>query len=136
MKVLSKLLILLIISTGMGACATQPAERMTLAPQESVASGEEIYKPYEKTNIAVTLFLFDTLEEMQDYRFEKFGEELGLIEPERDILGFSGSEPYTTHDFCHLDMYVVRPTLVDDEETSTIGHEFLHCVYGPDYHRP
>jgi|GEM_PF-6626830 len=116
---LSKLLILLIISTGLPAHA------------------EDIVKPYEITNVMVSIFFFDTEAEMQDYRFLHFAEELNIVEVERDILGFSGSEPYAeSHNFCHLDMYVVRPTVVDDEETSTIGHEFLHCVYGPDYHRP
>ncbi len=116
MKYLSKLLILLIISTGLPAHA------------------EYISKPYEISNVLITFFWFDTEKEMQEYYFENVGKAAGELKVDIRLRGYSASEPYEDKNICHLDMYVVRPTEVDDDKTLTIGHEVLHCVYGPHYH--
>jgi len=119
MENLSKLLILLIFSTSMLAYAE-----------------EDIYKPHEITTVLITFFWFDTIEEMHEEYVKVFGEKgLEVEDPTRGLEGFSGVEEYMPHNFCHLDMYVVRPKSVDDEHVLTIGHEVLHCVYGVDYHR-
>jgi len=117
MKLLSKLLILLIISTGLPAHA------------------EEIIKPYEIGNILITFFWFDTESEMQEFYFENVGKKKGDDEIDRLMRGFSGSEAYPDKNMCHLDLYAVRPIKVDGDRTLTIGHEVLHCVYGPSYHK-
>lgn len=31
-------------------------------------------------------------------------------------------------------VYVPEPTRLDDNRTTILGHEVLHCVYGPSYH--
>lgn len=117
MNLLSKLLILLIISTGLPAHA------------------EYISKPYEINTVLVTFFWFDTYEALQDHYFETFGKDKGDEGPDRLMAGYSGTETYLTHNFCHLDLYAVRSSEVDDDEALTIGHEVLHCVHGPGYHK-
>lgn len=117
MNLLSKLLILLIISTSLPA------------------HSEDIIKPYEIGNVLVTFFWFDNYEDLQEYYLTKFGDEEDEELVDRRMLGFSGAEPYPEKNICHLDLYTVRPTQVNDRETFTIGHEVLHCVYGPHYHR-
>jgi len=91
--------------------------------------GSCIEKPYEISNVLLTIFWFDTEEEMRDYYIEQ-----GFGNPDRLMRAFSASEVYEEKGMCHLDVYLVRPTLVDDYETTSVGHEVLHCVYGPDYH--
>lgn len=113
MNLLSKLLILLIISTGLSAHA------------------EDIVKPYEIGNVLVTFFWFETYAEMQEYYRVKYKEE----KIDQQMRGFSAAEPYPDKNICHLDLYTVRPKEVDDNVTLTIGHEVLHCVHGPRYHR-
>ena len=96
---------------------------------------EYISKPYEIENVLLTIYFFDTEEEMQAYYRDNFAElegELKIID-ER-LRGFGYTEVNEEHNICHLDMYVVRPQEVDDEHVTTIGHEVLHCVYGPGYH--
>jgi len=90
--------------------------------------GSCIEKPYEIDNVLITIFWFDTEEELRAYQKKHFKVDDKLVR------AFSGSEPYETKNVCHLDMYVVRPTYVDDDRTLSVGHEVLHCVYGPDYH--
>ncbi len=90
--------------------------------------GSCIKKPYEISNVLLTFFWFDTEEEMQKYFLDEYDE------LDEDMRAFSGSEPYPDKNVCHLDLYIVRPTYVDDDDTLSIGHEVLHCVHGPDYH--
>lgn len=94
----------------------------------STSRAEEIQKPYEIDNVLITFFWFDTLEELQSFVAVENDWTI-----ETDLQGLSAYEPYVDKNFCHLDMYVVRPREVDDEYTLTIGHEVVHCVHG-DYH--
>lgn len=114
-NILSKLLILLIISTGLAAHA------------------EDIVKLYEIDNVLITFFWFDTELEMQKYYAKHFLKaDINKIDPL--MRGFSADEPYIEKNICHLDLYAVRPLKVDDDMTLTIGHEVLHCVHGQ-YHK-
>jgi len=90
---------------------------------------EMIYKPYEIENVLVTFFFFDTELELQKYRAEIEEEDI-----DRRMKAYSLSEPYPDKNICHLDAYVVRPQIVDDDFTTSVGHEVLHCVHGPEYH--
>jgi hypothetical protein len=83
---------------------------------------ERIQKDGEIENVVLTIFWFDTIEDLET----AFGEE--------GLQGYSECERYLKKNLAHCDLYVVRPTYVDDEETLTIGHEVLHGVYGHDYH--
>ncbi len=114
---ISKLLFgIVILCFGMVLCAELRAE--------------EIQKPYEIENVMVTFFWFDTDLEMQ----AKYAELQDEEEVDEDMRAFSGSEPYPDKNFCHVDIYAVRPQEVDDDYTMSVGHEVLHCVYGADYH--
>lgn len=116
MKMLSKLLILLVFSTGLAAHA------------------EDIVKLYEIDNVLITFFWFDTELAMQEYYVEHFLEDVDIDKIDPLMRGFSADEPYVKQNMCHLDLYAVRPTEVDDDMTLTIGHEVLHCVHGQ-YHK-
>lgn len=116
MRLLSKLLIFFIFSTGLAAHA------------------EFIMKPYEIDNVIITFYWFDTEKEMQEYYLEHFGEETNETIVDEYMRGFSASEPIPSKNICYLDLYAVRPLEVDDDPTLSIGHEVLHCVHGPDYH--
>ena len=100
----------------------------------TTAHAEFISKPYEISNVMITLFFFDTYLEMQEYYLEHFGEENEETEIDPLMMGFSWSDPLPAKNICRLELYVVRPIEVDDDPTATIGHEVLHCVHGPDYH--
>ena len=72
---------------------------------------------------------------MQEYYRDNFAEAEGEQKLIDTLLrGFAYAEVNEEKNMCHLDMYVVRPKEVDDEHVTTIGHEVLHCVYGPGYH--
>ncbi len=91
-------------------------------------AGSCIIKPYEVDNVLITFFWFDTEEELQVFFFEEYGEY------DEQMRSFSLAEVYDEDkNICHLDLYAVRPILVDDDKTLSIGHEVLHCVNGPDY---
>ena len=85
---------------------------------------EPIHKAHEIDTVLITFFWFNTLEDLNEYF------------PDEDdrLSGYSECEPYAAHNFSHCDLYVVRPQIVDDEHTLTIGHEVLHGVYGDQYH--
>lgn len=112
---------------------TVKAELIASPPEKCVSDveygpGSCIKKPYEIDNVLITFFWFDTEAEMQQWFFDEYGEF------DEDMRSFSGSEPYADKNVCHLDLYAVRPILVDDDFTLSIGHEVIHCVHGPDYH--
>jgi hypothetical protein len=88
----------------------------------SVALAEDIVFEYEITNVVSTLYLFDTRAEMEEY-LEVSG-----------ISGYSECFRNEEHNIAYCDIYSVRPTEVDDDPTTTVGHEVLHGVYGADYH--
>lgn len=98
------------------------------------AHSEEIYKPYEITNVLNTFFFFDTYEEMivswNDDNPDDYEDPLD----KNRLQGWSNCECYPERNFSHCDVYIVRPSKVDDEHTLTVGHEVLHGVYGPGYH--
>ena len=98
------------------------------------AHAEFISKPYEIENVVITFYFFDTELEMQEYYLEHFGEQEGETEIDTLMRGFSDSAGDVEKNICLVDLYVVRPQEVDDAKTKTIGHEVLHCVYGPGYH--
>ena len=100
----------------------------------TTAHAEFISKPYEIENVVITFYFFDTELEMQEYYLEHFGEQEGETEIDTLMRGFSDSAGDAEKNICLVDLYVVRPQEVDDKPTLTIGHEVLHCVYGPGYH--
>lgn len=96
---------------------------------------EYIMKPYEIQNVLITFYFFDTDLQMQEFYRDNFAEEQKeVVEIDPLLRGFSLVEGRPEKHICHVDMYVVRAMEVDDEYTTTIGHEVLHCVYGPNYH--
>lgn len=96
---------------------------------------EFIMKPYEIQNVLITFYFFDTELQMQEFYRDNFAEEQGeVIKVDPLLRGFSLVEGRPEKHICHVDMYVVRPAEVDDDKVLTIGHEVMHCVYGPNYH--
>jgi hypothetical protein len=90
-----------------------------------VKAEEYIAKPFEMDSVYITFFWFDTLQEMRKWVATNIEDE--KYDPE--LMGFSLCEHYEEHGAAHCDLYVVRPKIVDDEATLTIGHEVLHGVY-------
>ncbi len=100
-----------------------------------MAHSEEIDKPFEITNVLSTIFFFDTYAEMTAVWNEDHPDDYeDPNDPISILMGFSYCEHYEERNFAHCDLYLVRPTEVDDDETLTIGHELLHGVYGEEYH--
>lgn len=69
----------------------------------------------------------DTQQQVIDAKAEAVGGE-----PEPNLLGWSGWNTNMDNFYCEI--HTVRPKRVDDNVTMTIGHEFVHCVYGR-YHK-
>ena len=111
------------------ACAELIDPADCVSDAEPGRAGSCIIKPYEISNVLLTIFWFDTEQEMHDYYVDA-----GFGNPDKFMRSFSASEIYEEKNMCHLDLFAVRPILVDDDPTLSIGHEVVHCVYGPDYH--
>jgi len=91
--------------------------------------GTDIYKPeYEIDNVLVTFIWFDSKTSMQEYYHSEHADEDEEID--KLMQGFSLWEPNVEKNICHIELYTVRPSAVDDNETTSIGHEVLHCVSG------
>ena len=88
-------------------------------------STEPISKPFELDSVLITFFWYDTLAELN----EAFPDDEGRLS------GYSECEHYLDHNLAHCDIYVVRPQIVDGEHSLTLGHEVLHGVHGPRYHK-
>jgi len=75
--------------------------------------------------LQITTKLFNTEEEMKEALKLRLNRE---INPK--LLGMAIMSPDDT--ICEV--YAVKPKRIDDQRTMTIGHEFLHCIYGR-YHK-
>lgn len=96
--------------------------------------GSEFTPEFEITNVMSTFFFFNTKQEVQDAWNELFPDLAEEYDPEFHLEGFSNCEHYVEQNFAHCDIYVMRPTVVDGENTLTAGHEVFHGVYGSKYH--
>ena len=83
---------------------------------------EYISKPHRMDTVLSTFYWFETQDDLQRYV------------KERRVRGWSDCAVYHDHNFAHCDIFVVEPTYLDDNKVTTIGHEVLHGVYGPNYH--
>lgn len=86
------------------------------------------FKPEWDSNfveLQITPKFFDSEKEMRDALRQRLQRE---INP--DLVGMAIMSPDDT--ICEV--YAVKPKRIDDSRTMTIGHEFLHCVYGR-YHK-
>lgn len=85
------------------------------------------------TNVVSTFYFYDTNEEL-----------LAAIPiNQRDLLPENPDEVLHGYSYCHRDLeknfavceiHQVLPTVVDDEQTITLGHEVAHGVFGI-YHK-
>lgn len=112
-----------------------------VATKESIKAGEAVekepveqcfspyapvlYPEFEVQNVGITVHWYDSKEEMQD--------DLGDLFPDRDYSAASQCEKKPEFNISYCDIYVVRPTMVDDNATLSIGHEVLHGLIG-DFH--
>ena len=85
----------------------------------------ELVKEFEVDNIVVTVHWYDSVEEMTS--------EMGDIFGTRDWSAASDCEKKPEFNISYCDIYVERPTSVDDNATMSIGHEVLHGLFGA-YH--
>lgn len=100
--------------------------------------GEHMEPTFDRTGsvVNVTVEIHDTVRQVQDrYR------QVHNLPRSHDLTGLQGfavwyewpsGEPENTEYTC--DIHVVQPRRVDDNNTLTLGHELLHCIYGS-YHR-
>lgn len=100
--------------------------------------GEQIVPTFDRTGsvVNVTVEIYDTVRQVQDhYR------QVHKLPRSHDLTGLQGfavwyewpsGKPENTEYTC--DIHVAQPHRVDDNNTLTLGHEFLHCIYGS-YHR-
>lgn len=91
----------------------------------STAGGEPVIKTMERYSIDLKVNLFDTKSEM--HRAIRA----------RGVQGFMFSNDgaaliHTSSNKCEI--FAIRPTSLNDNETLVLGHELLHCIYG-EYHR-
>ena len=100
-RLINKLLILLIFFAN-------------IAPAEPVVPDGEI------TNVLITVYYYDTYEELWD-AFADQGELEGVSLCERNV----------DKNIAWCDIHVVRSQEVDGEHTLTLGHEVLHGILGP-----
>lgn len=84
-----------------------------------------LYQEFEVQNVGITVHWYDTKAQMQD--------DLGDLFPDRDYSAASQCEKKPEFNISYCDIYVVRPTMVDDNATLSIGHEVLHGLIG-DFH--
>lgn len=89
--------------------------------------GHDSGKPFKAQsvvdNILITMFWFDTLEDLRE----------AIGDPEDETCGYSECEIVEEKNIAYCHIYAVRPRLIDDVWTSTLGHEALHGIWG-DYH--
>lgn len=102
---------------------------ITMAEDDVIVDGfdEPVQCEDPITNVLVTVVMFDTLKEMQDFAKKEYG-----IDP--DIAGFSDCELVPTHNMAHCDVFFVRPRIVDGYNMWVLGHEVFHGICGPEYH--
>lgn len=79
----------------------------------------------ENVEIQTTPFVFDNKRDMHKALSVRLDRD---IDP--NLEGMAIMSPDDT--FCEL--FIVRPNRIDDQHTLTLGHEFLHCIYGR-YHK-
>ncbi len=85
----------------------------------------DLFKEFEVQNVAITVHWYDSKEELV--------EELGAAFGDRDFSAASDCEKKPEFNISYCDIYVVRPTSVDDDATMSVGHEVLHGLLGA-YH--
>ena len=76
------------------------------------------------TNILVTMFFYDTYEEM----YAAFPDE------EHDYEAISLCERLVEQNIAYCHIHQVMPTVVDGEHTLSFGHEVEHGAFGEAYH--
>jgi len=89
-----------------------------LVPGFTSAPGEPIVATHYITNVLITMHLYDTKAELQS-DLEVDG-----------VKGYSECEINEEENIAYCDIYSVRPTHIDDDATTTVGHEVLHGVFG------
>ncbi len=102
-----------------------------------VPVGERCYAPYapdlikefENNNVGITVTWYDNVDELREAMIDKFG----MVWDDRDIQAASNCEHKPEFNISYCDIYAVRPTMVDDDTTTSIGHEVLHGLLGA-YH--
>lgn len=98
----------------------EPTRDTTVWPSlaEAIQSSEG-----EITNVLVTLYFYDTKEEMQAE---------GEID---DVDGYSYCSRDVEQNIAYCEVHIPRPRIVDGHNSWTLGHEVLHGVYGAEYHQ-
>ena len=99
--------------------------------------GERCYAPYspdlikefENNNVGITVHWYDSVDEFREAMLDMFGE----IWDDRQIQAASDCDKQPEFNISYCDIYAVRPTMVDDDTTMSIGHEVLHGLLGA-YH--
>ncbi len=117
--------------------AEELVEIVITATLAETPEGERCYAPYspdlikefENNNVGITVHWYDTKAELVEALVDKFGE----IWEDRDIQAASDCENKPEFNISYCDLYMVRPTMVDDDTTMSVGHEVLHGLLGA-YH--
>ena len=118
MKTLTLVLLLFIFSVSVADEACIEYENI-----EAVICEEPVKPEVEITNILFTVFWYDSEEEMRK----------ALKEEDKEVQGSSLCEHLEDENITYCWLSMVRPKFVDDEDTLSVGHEFLHGAWG-DYH--
>lgn len=71
--------------------------------------------------LRIKVVFHDSLADVQRAKKAATGDQ---VDP--GLVGWAGWNNEST--YCEI--HTVRPKRIDDSTTMTIGHEFLHCVYG------
>lgn len=88
--------------------------------------------------IVVTVYLYNTVGEVTAEYARRHGRRPGIT-----VQGFavwpqwqdtSGAQ-LSRADQYECEIHSVRPRIIDGEDTTTLGHELLHCLWG-NYHQP
>lgn len=94
----------------------------------TIALGEPLVPDGEITNVLTTLHIFSSYEEMRKDIARNFpSDKTGPVE---ELEGMSDCWRNEEQNIAYCDIWMVRPSEVDDEHTLTLGHEVLHGVYG------
>lgn len=121
MRLIKSLSLLIIFS--LSAWAEEPTCIEALNAELGICN-EPIVPEFEIENALYTIFYFDTIEE--------FRAATGETDP--DVLSWSLCETKPDKNIAYCDLYILRAMYVDDNATTTFGHEVLHGLLGS-YHK-
>lgn len=89
---------------------------------ENCDQGHDAGKPFhiesEVSNVLVTMFWYDDIWNLRE----------AVNDP--DVCGFSECEVHEEQNIAYCHIHAVRPKVIDDIWSATLGHEVLHGLWG------